>query len=146
MPSPPQFAGPSAPDDYTPQARQLQGRQDDPASASMLKALAPLLIAQGMDLLSTEKPFGFMAHNGAVWHSPEANPLPGMGSTPGRLGWGLGEGLLAAMLLKNYPSAGKAMVTGGNILHNAMVQRNAGMIPVLDSLNRLPVPSSQGDR
>jgi len=60
----------------------------------------------------------------AVPGTQEGNPLPGMGSTLGRVGWGIAEALLAAGLLKAKPSVGRAYVTGSNISHNALVGHN----------------------
>lgn len=103
-------------------------------------ALAPLVVAQIMDLISTEKPFGFMAHTpggSGSWSTSEANPLPGMQSPAGRLGWGAGETLLAALLTKRAPAIGRAVVIGGNVAHNAMIGQNANTIRELDAMNRL---------
>ena len=69
----------------------------------LVDTLLPLVLAQGLDLLSTEKPMGFMQHRGAL----EANPLPGMQSTAGRVGWGGLELLAQALLAKKAPKLGK---------------------------------------
>ena len=101
-------------------AQNQNGTVDSQPQPSVMSRLTPLIAAQAMDLISTEKPFGYMKDPGAH----EADPLPGMQTTAGRVGWNLGEALLAAMLLKHAPSIGNAYVTGSNIAHNAMVQQN----------------------
>lgn len=143
-------AGPPAPPSKLEQLAHNQEEAQPPEieKPDILKQLAPLLVAQAMDLLSTEKPFGFLAHSPSgpgAWSSGEANPLPGMQSTAGRLGWGAGEALLATVLLKHAPALGKAMVVGGNVAHNAMIGQNANIIRELDAMNRFQfVPFGHG--
>ena len=80
----------------------------------ILKAILPLLIAQGLDLVSTEQAIGTPTpkpyiYNGKLWtHHPiyERNPLPGMQSSVGRIGWGALEAALAALVLKKAPKVG----------------------------------------
>lgn len=118
------FTGPPAPESRLGALRAHRRALDEAPTPeqkpSIARMLIPLFAAQAADMLSTEKPFGFLAEPGTY----EANPLPGMGSTMGRVGWSLGEALLAAALLKGKPSLGKAYVTGSNLAHNALVANN----------------------
>ncbi len=144
----PELAGPPAPPDWH-APRQLQGREPE-AKRDLLKELAPLLAAQALDLLSTEKPLGFLAGsprsfvaaNGTRFDFPsagEGNPvgLPGMAApgfqgTATRVGWGLGEALLAAALLKHYPQAGRGYVGASTQYHSSLARgnwRNRELVP-----------------
>lgn len=108
--------------------------------------ITPLIVAQLMDLLTTEKPVGFLAHSDSSpggWVATEGNPLPGMQSTVGRLGWGGAEAALGALLAKKYPKLGRAYATIGNVAHNAMVDRNRTVISDIDRLNRVPGPRNR---
>lgn len=117
-----EIAGPPNPKKYP--IPQLQGRDPEP-KRDIKKALAPMALAQLLDLLSTEKPTGFLAVPG----THEANPLPGMQApgmmgTMGRMGWGAAELALAAALMKHYPTVGKAYRTGSTVAHTALVGHN----------------------
>ncbi len=87
---------------------------------TLMKTLLPLVLAQGVDMLTTESPTGFLAVPG----TREANPLPGMQSRGGRLGWGALEAAFAALLLKKKPALGKAYVAGSTGVHSALARGN----------------------
>ena len=111
--------------------------KDEPGEASPLTAL---LIAQGLDLMSTEKPFGFLKNGpremvgqkGDTWQlngNQEGNPLPGMQAegfkgTIGRIGWGAAESLLARELLKRVPKLGKILAGAATGVHAGMADNN----------------------
>src|SRR6266545_4203168 len=95
------FVGPPAPPVYEP--RPLAGRLEEPEG----EALWPLLIAMGLDVLSTETGLRpgetrINAH-GIPITAAESNPLPGMQVLPGRLAWGVAEALAARRLAKRDP-------------------------------------------
>lgn len=60
-------------------ALETQPNYRDAENPGFLEEMLPLLLSQGMDLVSTEKA---LREPGAR----EANPIPGMGSTAGRIG------------------------------------------------------------
>lgn len=99
-----------------------QGVVDDqPGAQSLMRQLLPLVLAQGLDLAQTQRglrsvPMG----NGWTQPTREGNPLPGMQSTGGRLGWGAFEALLAAALLAKKPSIGVPV-------RNALVGTHTGL-------------------
>lgn len=69
----------------------------EPEQQSLMKALLPLVLAQGADMLSTE----IMLRSGGH----ETNPLPGMEHTAGRIGWGaLETALLSLLAAKGVPA------------------------------------------
>ena len=110
MPTPGQF-GPEGKSGADVRLNALKSHQkavaEAPTEASgkqrLVDTLLPLMLAQGLDLLSTEKPMGFLQHPGTF----EANPLPGMKSTAGRVGWGGLELLAQALLAKKAPKLSK---------------------------------------
>lgn len=146
-----ELVGPPNPRQYPP--RKLEGREDEP-KVDLLKTLTPMLIAQALDTLSTERPLGFMANSdpepmldsrtgvGYVMQGPpEANPLPGMNAggaagTASRLGWGLAEILLARTLLKKKPKFGNAYVKGSTAAHSALAYGNWSEKDQLDRIKR----------
>jgi hypothetical protein len=115
------------------------------ADPSLAKALLPLVLAQGLDLLSTEAPTGFLRYP----NTNEANPLPGMQSTPGRLGWGALETALIGLLLKKAPEIGMparnalAGTHSALVLNNEAIMRqksgvNADRATIIDNMLRSP--------
>lgn len=114
------------------------GRVDAP-KRSLASKIAPLLLASGLDLLSTEKPFGFLSVgptyvtvDGTLYRvagSREKTPLPGM-SAPGfrgtanRVGWGVAEALMAALLCKKAPRVGGTYVIASTQVHSALISSN----------------------
>ncbi len=111
----------------------------DPPKRSLASALAPLLLASGLDFLSTEKPLGFLSVgpvyltvDGTLYRvagSREKTPLPGM-SAPGfrgtanRVGWGVAEALMAALLCKKAPRVGGTYVIASTQVHSALISSN----------------------
>lgn len=80
-----------------------QSRDGDEESTSLVEALLPMALAQGLDLLTTEH---FLNQNDNPYRrmqTQEMNPLPGMGSSLGRVGWSVGDLLLTALLHKKFP-------------------------------------------
>ena len=83
----------------------LDSQEDPTPNPSLFKSLLPLLVAQGLDLLTTENYIAQPAPEG--WSNQgESNPLPGMQTSLGRLGWGALESALMAALLKKAPRIG----------------------------------------
>ncbi len=81
--------------------RQLEGRMEEP-KPDLVKELVPLLIAQGLDLGSTEL---ILRSNPSF---REGNPLPGANHTLGRLGWGLArDAAVAGTMMNLSPQVGK---------------------------------------
>jgi len=125
----PELVGPPAPNPV--EVRQLQGREEEP-KRNIMKDLAPLLAAQVLDILTTE---AVIRSGGA-----ELNPLPGMQSTVGRVGWGTLEAALAHLLTKNKPRLREVVVK--NVLpglHGALSMNNAAFSQgedVVDMLSR----------
>lgn len=102
-----------------------------PEKQSLIKSLIPLFIAQGLDLLTTEH---LLAQDrpqdsaSTSWSPPiERNPLPGMGHTAGRLGWGAVEGLLTAALMKRAPKMGMRARNALVATHSGLARGNADM-------------------
>lgn len=126
------------------------GIVDEPGQESLIKALAPLLGAQAADLVSTQHLLGMNGRpnpEGFPISSYENNPLPGMGSALGRLGWGALETALAAMLLKKKPALGKAMVNTMVPVHQALASGNEQMAhQALVSKSRMAYPQMTGER
>lgn len=80
---------------------------------SLAKLILPLLLAQGVDLITTNKLVGTKA---PVYSNPgfnrggvESNPLPGMQSGLGRAGWAGLELAAVAALMKANPKAGEVL-------------------------------------
>lgn len=92
---------------------------------SLVKALLPLILAQGVDLLTTERLLSSPSTDGA---SPiEGNPLPGMQSSLGRLGWGALETALAGLVMKKAP---KLAIPARNVLvgvHSGLAAGNENL-------------------
>lgn len=80
-------------------------------SPSLVKTLLPLALAQALDMISTEGFLNASKDPSASLRTDEANPLPGMGSTPGRMAWQGGELLVAALLNKIKPGMTKKYVS-----------------------------------
>lgn len=102
-----------------------QGRE------SLVKSLIPLFVAQGLDMLTTEmllaqgKP---QDSPSTTWSSPiERNPLPGMGHTAGRVGWGAAEALLTAALMKRAPKLGTRARDALVVTHSGLARGNADL-------------------
>ncbi len=114
---------------------QESGRQ------SLVKSLLPLLVAQGVDLVSTEKPFGFLTVEGMH----EGNQLPGanasgFGGTAGRAGWGLAEAALVAALMRANPRLGGAAVRGTASNHLGYAIQNKKQREELEGKNSAGIP------
>ena len=93
---------------------------------STFKTLLPLILAQGLDLLSTEKPIGFNKRDDMV---EQMNKFPGaraegFGGTAGRLGSGALELVLAALLHKASPAVGKAYMIPSLSTHTNLARTN----------------------
>lgn len=74
---------------------------------SLLKALLPLVLSQAVDMATTENLLRQPTILG--WERPrERNPLPGMQSTAGRLGWQALEAALVGTMMKKKSRLGKA--------------------------------------
>jgi hypothetical protein len=112
------FVGPPAPPVYAP--RPLEGWQDEQQQS--FSDLWPLIAAQALDFGTTEMSFRNPAP-GVVGR--ELNPLPGMQSTAGRLGWGLLETLLAHELTKGSPKLRKTVLGTLPGLHGVLALNNA---------------------
>ena len=118
--------GPPAPPQQ--ESRQMIGRLEEPSKGS-IKDMLPFVLAQTLDLLSTE----MMLRRPDIvdpilgpQRSIEVNPLPGVKeSSPARIGWGLVEALLAHEATKNHPElrekAVKTLIPG---LHSALAMNN----------------------
>lgn len=78
---------------------------------SLARSILPLVMAQGADLLSTER----IVSNGGY----ETNPLPGMNHSLGRLGWGALE---TALLSKFAPDFIKKKMVPA--LHSTLAGQN----------------------
>ena len=90
---------------------------------SLVKALLPLILAQGVDLLTTERLMGQPPdHTGS--RPFEGNPLPGMQSTAGRLGWGALETALAGLLMKKAPKLGARVRNSLVGVHSGLAMGN----------------------
>jgi len=102
--------------------RAVDGRED-PDRSSIIKSLAPLLIAQALDMITTERTLHSPTPPG--WMPPkEHNPIPGMGSTGGRMAlWGL-EAALVAAAMKKKPKVGAAAGNALTAMHTAAARGN----------------------
>lgn len=114
-PQPPE-EGPSPPMKLAPSEGRLE---PESGRAALVKEILPLVLAQSMDGISTEKFLGWPALEG--WTPPrEGNPLPGMQTSGGRLAWGAAETLAIAALLAKFPTLGK-------VLRDAMIATHQGL-------------------
>jgi hypothetical protein len=109
--------------------------------SSLFKALLPLIVAQGLDLLSTEKPLGFLRVEGMA----EGSPLPGthargMAGTSARLGWGGLETALIAAIAKADPKVGNALVKLLASSHMEYAKKNMEQAEMNDRLTREGIP------
>ena len=90
---------------------------------SMIKMLLPLLLSQGVDMLTTENSLSQPSPPG--WSPPrERNPLPGMQSTVGRLGWQALESALVAALMAKHPKFGRIARDAATVVHSAAATGN----------------------
>lgn len=108
--------GPPAPKQYAPM--QMSGQQEE--SSARFSDLLPLIAAQALDYATTEAALK-NKQNGIAEH----NPLPGMQSSLGRAGWGIGETLLAHFLTRNRPKLRNATMTALPMVHSALSMNNA---------------------
>lgn len=98
-----QFMGPPEPDRYPYLGVEEPGMPEEP-KVDVVKALTPLVMSQILDLISTEvlmksPPLA------PKWNNPrEGNPLPGMQSTAGRIGWNALESAIMAIAMRKKPN------------------------------------------
>ena len=97
---------------------------------SLAEALLPLVLAQGLDFLSTEKPLGFNRRSDTA---EIANKFPGARSqgfagTAGRIGSGLTELAVAAALTKLAPKVSKAFIAPAATIHTDYAKKNWQMM------------------
>ncbi len=92
---------------------------------SLVKTLLPLVLAQGMDLLTTENLIAQPAAYGV--NQFERNPLPGMGSSLGRLGWGALETALAAAVMRKAPKIGRPARNALVGIHSGLARGNQSL-------------------
>lgn len=119
------MVGPPNPAVYAP--RPLEGRQDEPHVTS-LSELWPLWIAQLADIGSTAA----LTKRGGR----ENNPLPGMQSNAGRVGWGLAElALLHALARRGV--TGKAAANLAAAIHGTLAGQNSALANDPDRDDRL---------
>jgi hypothetical protein len=107
------LAGPPAPPPL--EARQMVGRLEEPAPESIW----PLVASQLADLASTEAVL--RRHPNAS----EGDPLPGMGSSLGRIGWNVLEAALVDHFTKKKPGLRKAMINTLPVGHGTLAAQNA---------------------
>ncbi len=101
--------------------------------------LLPIVLAQGLDFLSTEKPLGFNQRSDM---EETANKFPGarskgLAGTAGRLGSNLSELLLAALVAKIAPEAAGAFVVPTASSHVDYAKRNWWLMDDMERRNRL---------
>lgn len=97
----------------------------EPAS-SLEQFLLPLIAAQGIDFLSTEKPMGFNVRDDM---RENMNKFPGaraegFAGTAGRIGSGAAELALAALLHKVSPKIGNAYAVPSITTHTDLARGN----------------------
>lgn len=109
-----------------------------PEQQSLVKALLPLVLAQAADLASTE-----VALRGRNWH--ETNPLPGMQSTAGRVGWGaLETALLSLLAAKGAPVVRDTIAPA---IHGTLAGQNMSSLNSLYGTDRdIAAMFARGDR
>jgi hypothetical protein len=93
---------------------------------SIQDLLMPLIIAQGLDMLSTEKPIGFNKRDDIheVNNKFPGARAKGFGGTVGRLGSGLSELALAALLAKKSPRLAKLYIAPATGVHMDFADKN----------------------
>ena len=119
--------GPPGESTYDTRMSALQSWKERPeppaANESLVKALLPLVLAQAVDMMTTEN--ALSQPSPAGWQSPrEINPIPGMQSTGGRLGLQALESALVAALLSKKPKLGSAVSNGLSVMHSAAALGN----------------------
>ena len=116
---------------------------DPPKPISIKELLIPLLLAQGVDLLTTENLLSLPRQqigNGRFVEGGERNPLPGMGASGAggslaRLGYGGLEALLVGLLAKKSPEAGKVVRNSLLTKHTNLGLHNQKLRETLDKMD-----------
>jgi hypothetical protein len=104
----------------------LATEPDPPEKPSVLKAIAPLVMSEIADLLTTHAVQSEPVPRG--WEPPkENNPIPGMGSDHGRIAMNALEAAVVMALLKKKPSLGGAVSNAISIGHGALASGNQAM-------------------
>jgi hypothetical protein len=111
----------------------------EPDRSSLMDVLLPLILSQGLDFISTEKPLGFNRREDL---SEVANPFPGarsrgFGGTAGRTVSMGAELLLAALLAKRKPSLAKMYIVPSVSSHASYAYNNLKMAENRDMLDKL---------
>lgn len=129
-PQPPedqQLVGPPDPIEYAPQPIEGREQESPDGFGDLIKEISPLLLAQGVDALSTEivnRRGAQPNESGIPWSQHEGNPIPGMGSTLGRVGINTAENVLMHLLRKKFPKIGKVADTAAIIGHTTLGRGN----------------------
>lgn len=125
-----ELAGPPQPKEYAPQP--IEGREYERPEGfgDFMKDIGPVLTAQLLDGLSTEiamkRPLLVTESGVPMIQNHEMNPLPGMGNTLGRIGWGVLENAAIHLLNKKKPKLGKAAKAAAIVGSTAMARMNFG--------------------
>lgn len=87
------------------------------------KDILPLMAAQAADMATTEKVIN--SPTPAGWQAGfEHNPMPGMGSSAGRIGLNLLEAALIGVLMKKAPKIGMPVRNMETVLHSGAALGN----------------------
>ena len=92
--------------------------------------ILPLIIAQGLDLVSTERLVGLNGQinpAGLQMHTREGNPMPGMQSSGGRVGLAGLESLVLAMLHRKNPGLAKKLADASTVGRTGLAFGNEQM-------------------
>ncbi len=139
----PESVGPPAPESRLEalKAHQaaLESTPEPTASPSLVQALLPLVLAQGLDFLSTEKPLGFNKRDDI---SEINNRFPGaraagFGGTLGRVGSNLSELMLAAVLAKKAPQLANLYIAPAAGVHADFAGKNWKIMREAELADRL---------
>lgn len=98
--------------------RQMLENTPEVEEPSMMEQLMPLIMSQGMDLLTTQRALG------SDPNAREVNPIPGMGSLPGRVGINALQAFIISQILNRNRSFGNMLNTGATGIHGAAALNN----------------------
>jgi hypothetical protein len=117
----------------------LEATPEPAANPSLVKALLPILLAQGLDFVSTEEPIGFLRRDDMAEYM---NRFPGaraqgFAGTAGRMGSGVLELALAALLNKASPTLGRAYAVPSISTHMDLAKGNLIQASERDRADRL---------